>query len=180
MGGGAIVAALRCRAWRQNIRATSSCVIGTAGARGWMSPWRSSPTLWLAVPAMVVLGMAWISTANSLTLARRWRCQLGARAAACRSTRWPDGRLRGAALWGRVASWTSVPAAVLAAAIAGPLVLLLTRRLSVDGIEDEDLSPARQAARRPRRCSSRCPTRAGDGDAGAPGSTRCAPTTSSP
>ena len=36
-----------------------------------------------------------------------------------------------------------MPTSIIAAAIAGPLVLLLTRRLSVAGGEDEDLSPAR-------------------------------------
>jgi len=51
----------------------------------------------------------------------------------------------GAMLFGQVATLSTVTAAVVCAALVGPLVLVLTRRLSVDG-GDEDLSPARPAA----------------------------------
>jgi hypothetical protein len=59
------------------------------------------------------------------------------------------GSAAGAALWGQVASLSSVLASIVAAAIVGPLVLLLTRKLSVVGGEDEDHSPARPGSAAP-------------------------------
>ena len=47
----------------------------------------------------------------------------------------------GSLLWGQVAGWTDVRIAVTASAVLGPLLLLATRRLSVEGT-DEDFSPA--------------------------------------
>jgi hypothetical protein len=47
----------------------------------------------------------------------------------------------GAGIWGQVAGWAGVPAAVVAAAIAGVLALFLTRRWTVEGGGEEDLSP---------------------------------------
>jgi hypothetical protein len=44
---------------------------------------------------------------------------------------------------------SSVPTSIVAAAVAGPLVLLLTRRISVAGGEDEDLTPALPAGGAP-------------------------------
>jgi hypothetical protein len=87
MGSGAIAAALylpRLRAaigrdqfvrWGPGARAASVAVV-------------FSPSLWLAVPAMAVAGMAWIATANSLTLSAQMACPTGCARAACRSTRW--------------------------------------------------------------------------------------------
>jgi quinol monooxygenase YgiN len=48
----------------------------------------------------------------------------------------------GSLLWGQVASLSSVGTSVMLAALFGPLVLLLTRRMSVEGGSDPDFSPA--------------------------------------
>jgi len=62
-----------------------------------------SPTLWLAVPAMAVAGMAWIATANSLTLAAQMALPNWVRARGMSIYRWPlmGGSAAGAALWAR-------------------------------------------------------------------------------
>ena len=145
MGSGAIAAALYLPRLRQNISRDQFVRAGTVVHALAAVTVAFAPTLWLAVPAMVVAGMAWISTANSLTLAAQMALPnwVRARGMSIYQMALMGGSAAGAALWGQVASWTSVPGSVLAAAIAGPLVLLLTRRLSVDGGEDEDLSPAR-------------------------------------
>jgi quinol monooxygenase YgiN len=56
------------------------------------------------------------------------------------------GAAAGSFLWGQVAGATSVRIAVIAAAVTGPLLWLLTRRLSVEGGADPDFSPARPAS----------------------------------
>jgi MFS family permease len=52
------------------------------------------------------------------------------------------GSAAGSMLWGQVAGVSSVRNAVIAAAVFGPLALLATRRVSVEGGGDEDLTPA--------------------------------------
>jgi hypothetical protein len=59
------------------------------------------------------------------------------------------GSASGAALWGQVAGWSSVPASLMAAAGTGVLLLLLTWRLQVGVHEDEDHSPARPGGAAP-------------------------------
>lgn len=148
MGSGAIAAALylpRLRVgigrdtfvrWGTLAHALASCTVA----------W--SPTLWLSVPAMALAGMAWISTANSLTLAAQMALPnwVRARGMSVYQMALMGGSAAGAALWGQVASFTGVPWAIVAAAVFGPTLLLLTRRLTVGHGADEDLSPARPAS----------------------------------
>ena len=145
MGGGAVAAALYLPRLRRNIGRDQFVRWGTGVHALAAVTVVFAPSLWLAVPAMAVAGMAWIATANSLTLAAQMAVPnwVRARGMSIYQMALMGGSAAGAALWGQVASWTSVPASIVAAAVAGPLVLLLTRRLSVDGGEDEDLSPAR-------------------------------------
>jgi quinol monooxygenase YgiN len=56
------------------------------------------------------------------------------------------GSAAGSLLWGQVAGMASVTTAVVGAAIAGPLALLATRRVSVEGTGDEDFTPAQPAS----------------------------------
>jgi MFS family permease len=146
MGTGAIVAALvllpRLRSrlgrdevvrWGTVIHALASVVVAWA------------PSLWVALPAMVVAGMVWLSVANSLTVAAQMALPnwVRARGMSIYQMALMGGSAAGAALWGYVAGETSVPTSLVTAAVVGPLLLLLTRRISVGGSVDEDLSPAR-------------------------------------
>ncbi len=151
MGAGAIAAALYLPRLRQNIGRDVFVRWGTVVHALAAVAVVFAPSIWLAVPAMAVAGMAWISTANSLTLAAQmvlpnW---VRARGMSIYQMALMGGSAAGAALWGQVATWSSVPASIVAAALAGPLVLLATRHLTVDGGEDEDLSPARPGGRQP-------------------------------
>jgi MFS family permease len=106
-----------------------------------------APNIWVALPAIVLLGMAWISTANSLTLAAQvalpnW---VRARGMAIYQMALMGGAAAGSLLWGQVAGWSSVRIAVTCAAVVGPLLWLLTRKLSVEGGADPDFSPAKPA-----------------------------------
>jgi MFS family permease len=148
VGGGAIVAAMYFPRWRERFDRNQFVVGGTFVHAAMSVVVVLSPTLWLALPAIVVLGMAWISTANSLTLAAQvalpnW---VRARGMAIYQMALMGGAAAGSFLWGQVAGATSVRIAVIAAAVGGPLLWLLTRGLSVEGGADPDFSPARPGA----------------------------------
>jgi len=151
MGAGAIATALLLPRLRQNIGRDEFVRWGTIVHALASVAAVLSPNLWLAVPAMAVAGMAWISTANSLTLAAQMALPnwVRARGMSIYQMALMGGSAAGAALWGQVASLTSVMASVIAAAVFGPLLLLATRRLSVGGGDDEDLSVVPPTARSP-------------------------------
>jgi MFS family permease len=103
----------------------------------------SVPNPWLVLPAIALAGAAWISTANTLVIAAQvalpnW---VRARGMSIYQMALMGGTAIGAALWGQVAGLTSVPTAVIVAALTGVGLLFLTRRASVEWGEDEDLSP---------------------------------------
>jgi MFS family permease len=102
------------------------------------------PELWVALPAMALAGMAWISVANSLTVAAQvampdW---VRARGMSIYQMALMGGAAAGSLLWGQVAGLLGVQGAVLAAAALGVTLLLVTRRLTVEGGADLDFSPA--------------------------------------
>ena len=147
IGGGAVVAALYFPRWRERFNRDQFVVAGTFAHAAMSVVVVFAPNAWIALPAIFVLGMAWISTANSLTLAAQvalpnW---VRARGMAIYQMALMGGAAAGSFLWGQVAGLTSVRIAVCAAAVVGPLLWLLTRRLTVEGGADPDFSPARPA-----------------------------------
>lgn len=145
MGGGAIVAALNLQRLRRRIDRDGFVRWGTwihaiAAVVVVLSPWFA-----LAVAAMAIAGMAWIATANSLTVAAQMALPnwVRARGMSIYQMALMGGGAAGAALWGQVASHTTLVFAICAAAAFGPIVLLLTHRISVGGGLDEDLTPAK-------------------------------------
>ncbi|MCZ4307111.1 MFS transporter [Zoogloeaceae bacterium G21618-S1] len=151
MGGGAVAMALNLTRLRQRIRRDAMvywgvCVHALAAVAVVLSP-----TLWLAVPAMAIAGMAWIATANSLTVAAQLALPnwVRARGMSIYQMALMGGSAAGAALWGYVASVTTVQTSIIAAAVIGPLVLLLTRHHGAGGVTDEDLTPTPVTATAP-------------------------------
>jgi len=147
IGGGAVLAALYFPRWRERFNRDQFVVAGTFAHAAMSVVVVFAPNAWVALPAIFVLGMAWISTANSLTLAAQvalpnW---VRARGMAIYQMALMGGAAAGAFLWGQVAGITSVRIAVCAAAVVGPVLWLLTRRLSVEGGADPDFSPAKPA-----------------------------------
>ena len=145
IGGGAGFAAMYFPRWRQHFNRNQFVVAGTLTHAAMSVVVVFAPNLWIALPAIAVLGMAWISTANSLTLAAQvalpnW---VRARGMAIYQMALMGGAAAGSLLWGQVAALSSVRTAVAAAAVVGPLLWLLTRRLSVEGGADPDFTPAR-------------------------------------
>ena len=144
VGVGAIVAALYFPWLRSRFNRDQFVVVGTVMHAALTSLIVLVPELWLALPAMVVMGMAWISVANSLSVSAQvalpdW---VRARGMSIYQMSLMGGAAAGSLLWGQVASMTDVRTAVLAAAATGLLLLLATRRLSVEGGADIDFTPA--------------------------------------
>lgn len=145
MGGGAIVAALNLQRLRRRIDRDGfvrwgTCIHAIAAVVAVLSPWFP-----LAVAAMAIAGMAWIATANSLTVAAQLALPnwVRARGMSIYQMALMGGGAAGAVLWGQVASQTTLVFAICAAAVFGPLVLLFTHRISVSGGLDEDFTPAK-------------------------------------
>ncbi len=143
LGGGAVIAALYFPRWRERWSRDRFVLVGTVVHALLSTLIVFLPEMWMALPAMVVLGMAWISVANSLTIAAQtvlpdW---VRARGMSIYQMALMGGAAAGSLLWGQVAAWFSVDWAVFAAAVSGVVLLLLTRRLSIDGTADLDFTP---------------------------------------
>jgi quinol monooxygenase YgiN len=144
MGSGAVVAAaqlprLRSRFDRDQLVNRGSVVQAVA-----MLVVAFAPNVWVAAPAMVVSGMAWITVANTLTVAAQLALPDWVRA---RGMSIYQMALMGsagvsAALWGQVASFTSVPISLVAAAVTGQILLVWARRMVIEGGAEDDLTPS--------------------------------------
>ena len=144
VGAGAILAALYFPRWRARFSRDQFVVAGTVIHAALSSLIVLLPEVWLALPLMFVIGMAWISVANSLTIAAQTAMPdwVRARGMSIYQMALMGGAAMGSLLWGQVASWWDVRGAVLAAAGCGVLVLLATRKLSVNWLQDIDFTPA--------------------------------------
>jgi MFS family permease len=143
LGVGAIVAATQFPRWRARHDLDTFVRAGPLVHAATTALVVLLPEVWIALPAMVVAGMAWISVANSLTIAAQsllpdW---VRARGMAVYQMALMGGAAAGAFLWGQVATFTSVRSAVLAAAACGVVALVLMRRLSIQGVDELDFTP---------------------------------------
>jgi MFS family permease len=148
MGVGAIAAVMWFPRWRTRFDRDGFVVIGT-----WVQAVLAAAIVivaevWFAIPAMVIIGMAWISVANSLAVAAQTALPdwVRARGMSIYQMALMGGSAAGSVLWGQVAGWTSVRTAVLCAAACGVVAWALTRRVSVEGRSEPDFTPAPPAA----------------------------------
>jgi MFS family permease len=142
LGGGAIVAALLFPKWRARYGRDRFVQVGTCVHAALTVLIVAVPEVWVALPAMWVVGMAWISVANSLTIAAQTALPdwVRARGMSIYQMALMGGAAAGSLLWGWVAGISSVRWAVVAAAMFGVLALLLTRRISVEGGAEIDFT----------------------------------------
>ena len=144
MGGGAIVITLYLPRIRQRLSGDRLLLAGTAVLMTAMLVVAASRYLWLSTPAMVVLGAAWIATANAMAVSMQIGLPDWVRARGLSTFQMAimGASAAGAAVWGQLATWTDVPSAV---AVAGVCVLtfmyLATRAMPEQGMLD-DLTPA--------------------------------------
>jgi quinol monooxygenase YgiN/branched-subunit amino acid transport protein len=94
---------------------------------------------------MFLAGMAWITVANSLTVAAQMALPdwVRARGMSIYQMALMGSTAAGAALWGQVATWTSIHESLVIAAVTSVVLMALAQRLVVDRGIEEDLTPSR-------------------------------------
>ena len=143
MGVGAIAAAIALPRLREGVsrdRLVALCTLLHAGSMIVVS---LAPNVYVAVPAMMVLGAAWISAANTITLSAQLALPdwVRARGMSIYQMAMLGSAAAGAALWGQVAGLTDVRTSIVCAALAAVLCLVFTRRRTLDSAALEDLTP---------------------------------------
>jgi predicted MFS family arabinose efflux permease/quinol monooxygenase YgiN len=145
MGAGAIVAVLALPRLRQAVGRDGLVVGGTAVQSAATAIMAVAPSAWIAVPAMMCAGMAWITVANSLSVSAQMSLPNWVRARGMASYQMAimGASALGAALWGQVATIGSMQTALFSAATSGILLMLLAVRFVSDSSDEEvDMSPA--------------------------------------
>jgi MFS family permease len=106
-----------------------------------------SGNLALTMAAMILSGMAWITTANSLSVSIQMALPdwVRARAMAIYQMALMGASALGAAAWGNLASQSSVRNSLMIAAASGAVMMFIVLRLVQDRGEVEDLTPATPA-----------------------------------
>ena len=145
MGVGAIIAALLMPRIRNWLPLKQRVLVGTAMQAVAAAVVAFGPTLWLAVPAMIVAGAAWITVANSLTVAAQMALPdwVRARGMSIYQMALMGSTAVGAALWGQIATWTSIPTSIAISSVTGVATMWLVQRFVRDRGTEEDLTPAR-------------------------------------
>lgn len=97
-----------------------------------------APSIWIAVPAMIAAGAAWILVANSVTIAAQLALPdwVRARGMAIYQMAIMGGAALGAVIWGRLAEYTSVPTSLALCAVSMLVTVALTRGRTLEGSED--------------------------------------------
>jgi MFS family permease len=146
MGAGAVTAAMFLPRVRQAMSRDAVVIGGTALQAGAATVVALAPNLYVAATAMFIAGGAWISTANSLNVSAQaalpnW---VRARGMSMYQMAIMGGGALGAALWGQVATITTVNTSLMISAVSGVLTMLAAHWLVTDRSIDEDLTPSRQ------------------------------------
>ena len=146
MGAGAIVAALFLPRLRQMMDRDTLVLRSVMLQSASTVAMALAPTIYIAVPAMMLGGMAWITCANSLSVSAQLALPdwVRARGMSMYQMAIMGASALGAALWGQVATVTSVPTALLVAAVSGTVSMLLAQHWVRDLSMEEDLSPSRE------------------------------------
>lgn len=143
MGSGAILAVLFLPRMRQALTLNQRVGYGIVVQAASMAVIAFAPNLYVAVPTMFLGGVAWITVANSLSVSAQMALPNWVRARGMSMYQMAlmgSGAL-GAALWGQVATWSSIQASLVAAAVSAVLTLFLARRLWAGHHEEENLTP---------------------------------------
>ncbi|HQS31930.1 MAG: arabinose ABC transporter permease [Polaromonas sp. 39-63-203] len=146
MGSGAIVTAIYLPRLRQMMPRDTLVLRATLVQSVSTAVMALAPNIYVAVPAMLLNGMAWISCANSLSVSAQLALPdwVRARGMSMYQMAIMGASALGAALWGQVATVGSVQTALGVAAVSGTIAMLLAQRLVLDLSIEEDLTPSRE------------------------------------
>ncbi|MET0544304.1 MAG: MFS transporter [Variovorax sp.] len=145
MGAGAIIAVLFLPRLRQGYERDQLVLRGTIVQSVATFVMALAPNIWVAVPAMMFGGAAWITVANSLSVSAQLALPDWVRARGMSTYQMAimGSTAIGAALWGQVATLTTLHISLHAAAVSGTLMMLVALRYVRDHGTDDDVSPAR-------------------------------------
>ena len=144
MGAGAIFITLYLPRIRQRLSGDRLLLAGTSVLMVAMLTVAASRNLWLATPAMLLAGAAWIATANAMAVSMQiglpdWvrargmsTCQMAIMGASA----------SGAAVWGQLATWADVPTALAIASVCAAITMFTATRLLPEQGMLDDLTPA--------------------------------------
>jgi MFS family permease len=144
MGTGAIAATLFLPQLRRQFARDVLVLCGAALQSMAMLVIAFTPHAWVAVPAMLMAGAAWITTANSLSVS----AQMGlpdwvrARGMSMYQMAITGASAVGAAVWGQVATASNVQLSLILGALAGTAARALANRLMPGHGIVEDLTPS--------------------------------------
>ena len=152
MGAGAILAALLMPRIRQWLPLQRRLLLGTAIQALASVVVAFAPNVHVAVPAMVMAGLAWLTVANSLTVAAQMALPdwVRARGMSIYQMALMGSTAAGAAFWGLVATSFGLHAAIVVSAGTGIVLMTLAQRLVADRGTEEDLTPSRGVIRMPQ------------------------------
>jgi len=152
MGAGAISATLFLPRLRQKMGMDSLVRRGSRVQALGIAVVALAPNVYVAVPAMVLAGAAWITTANSLSVAAQLALPnwVRARGMSIYQMSIMGATAGGAALWGQVAAVSSVHVSLVVAAVSSVLAMALVQHFVRAGHGEEDLSPAHITLKRPQ------------------------------
>ena len=146
MGSGAILAVLLLPRLRQALGRDALVLRGAVVQAAATAVVAVAPNAWVAVPAMFLGGMAWITTANSLSVSAQLALPdwVRARGMATYQMAIMGASAFGAALWGQVATMSSLRVSLFIAAASGVLMMVLALRYVNDTQDEDDVSPAHE------------------------------------
>lgn len=145
MGAGAIASSMFLPSLRKRYPRDGLILRGSAVVSLAMGVLATTDQVWFAVPAMFLGGAAWIMTSNTLSVS----IQMGlpdwvrARGMAIFLMTFMGANAGGAAIWGQLATWTSVPISLGLAAVSGVLCMALLAYVRPDTGVLEDITPKR-------------------------------------
>ena len=144
MGVGAIGAALQLPRIRKLMPLQRLLLTGTAVQGAAAVVVAFAPNIYVAVPAMFFGGVAWITVANTLTVAAQMALPdwVRARGMSIYQMALMGSIAAGAALWGQIATLTSIHDSIAIAAVSGVLLMVVAQRLVRDRGIEEDLTPS--------------------------------------
>ena len=145
MGAGAILGAMLLPRIRQMLSGERTVLAGVAAQSLATLTVAFAPHIAVAVPGMMLSGMALLATANTLGVAAQMALPnwVRARGMSIYQMSIMGSTAIGAAIWGKVASLGSVQISMAVAAVSGLTALLIVQRLNPDRDIEEDLSPSR-------------------------------------
>lgn len=145
MGAGAILSATLIPRWRRTYSSDTIVHAGSLLQAATMVGAALAPNIWLAVPAMFVTGIAWLTVANTLAVSAQLSLPdwVRARAMSTYQVAIMGGSALGAALWGQIADFTELRTSIVLAALVGSAALWLTRARRLEDSPEEDLTPSR-------------------------------------